>query len=230
MEQAGGVRAHAEGPSRRAVRHRASRRARPEARDVLGIRRVKILGCGSAYYAGLAGAHLLESLTRIPADAEPASEFRYRNPVVEPDVLYVAVEPVGRDGGHAGGRARDPAQGRARPRDRERRGQHDRARVRRRHLPARGARGLGVLDQVVHHARSPRSRSWPCTSAASATSLPAAARGWCRRWSDSRADRGGARRRRTPSGRSPSRSRSAPARSSSGARAGSRWRSRAPRS
>src|SRR5262245_53065030 len=65
------------------------------ARDVLGVRRVKILGCGSAYYAGLAGAHLLESLARIPADAEPASEFRYRNPVVEPDVLYLAVSQSG---------------------------------------------------------------------------------------------------------------------------------------
>src|SRR5262245_63429136 len=36
-----------------------------------------------------------ESLARIPADAEPASEFRYRNPVVEPDVLYVAVSQSG---------------------------------------------------------------------------------------------------------------------------------------
>src|SRR5918993_1081023 len=65
------------------------------ARDVLGLRRVKVLGCGSAYYAGLAGAHLIETLTRIPADAEPASEFRYRNPVIEPDTLYVAVSQSG---------------------------------------------------------------------------------------------------------------------------------------
>jgi glucosamine--fructose-6-phosphate aminotransferase (isomerizing) len=65
------------------------------ARDLLGVRRVKILGCGSAYYAGLAGAHLVESLARLPADAEPASEFRYRNPVVEPDVLYIAVSQSG---------------------------------------------------------------------------------------------------------------------------------------
>ena len=56
---------------------------------------MKILGCGSAFYAGLAGAHVIESLTRVPADAEPASEFRYRNPVVEPDVLYVAVSQSG---------------------------------------------------------------------------------------------------------------------------------------
>jgi glucosamine--fructose-6-phosphate aminotransferase (isomerizing) len=66
-----------------------------EPRDVLAIRRVKALGCGSAYYAGLAGALMVESLTRLPADAEPASEFRYRNPVIEPDTLYVAVSQSG---------------------------------------------------------------------------------------------------------------------------------------
>ncbi|MFN8602600.1 MAG: isomerizing glutamine--fructose-6-phosphate transaminase, partial [Candidatus Binatia bacterium] len=43
------------------------------ARDLLDIRRVKILGCGSAYYAGLSGSHMIETLARIPADAEPAS-------------------------------------------------------------------------------------------------------------------------------------------------------------
>src|SRR5262249_24341131 len=59
------------------------------------IRRVKIVGCGSAYYAGLSGAHMLETLTRLPADAEPASEFRYRNPVIERDTLYVAVSQSG---------------------------------------------------------------------------------------------------------------------------------------
>ena len=65
------------------------------ARDFLEIRRIKILGCGSAYYAGVAGAHLIETLTRVPADAEPASEFRYRNPVIEKEALYVAVSQSG---------------------------------------------------------------------------------------------------------------------------------------
>lgn len=65
------------------------------ARDVLGIRRVKILGCGSAHYAGLLGAQLIESLSRIPADAEVASEFRFRNPVIDPHTLYVAVSQSG---------------------------------------------------------------------------------------------------------------------------------------
>ena len=64
-------------------------------RELLDVKRVKLLGCGSAYYAGLAGAHLIESLVRIPASAEPAAEFRYRNPVIEHDTLYVAISQSG---------------------------------------------------------------------------------------------------------------------------------------
>ena len=64
-------------------------------RDLLDIKRIKVLGCGSAYYSGIGGAHLLEALTRVPADAEAASEFRYRNPVIEKDCLYVAVSQSG---------------------------------------------------------------------------------------------------------------------------------------
>jgi glucosamine--fructose-6-phosphate aminotransferase (isomerizing) len=64
-------------------------------RDLLDIRRIRILGCGSAYYAGLVGAHMIETLTRVPCDAEPAAEFRYRNPVIEKDVLYIAVSQSG---------------------------------------------------------------------------------------------------------------------------------------
>ncbi|MGD9485289.1 glutamine--fructose-6-phosphate transaminase (isomerizing) [Streptomyces sp. TRM70308] len=66
-----------------------------DAREARAVRRVKILGCGSAYHAGLIGAQLIEELARIPADAEPASEFRYRNAVVDPDTLYVAVSQSG---------------------------------------------------------------------------------------------------------------------------------------
>ncbi len=66
-----------------------------DAREARAIQRVKILGCGSAYYAGQVGAQLIEELARIPADSEPASEFRYRNPVVEPDTLYIAVSQSG---------------------------------------------------------------------------------------------------------------------------------------
>jgi len=65
------------------------------ARELLEVRRVKILGCGSAFIAGSVGAHLIEQLARIPAHAEPASEFRYRNPVIEQDTLYIAVSQSG---------------------------------------------------------------------------------------------------------------------------------------
>jgi len=66
-----------------------------DARQLRNIKRVKFLGCGSAYYAGQIGAALVEELARLPADAEPASEFRYRSPVVDPDTLYVAVSQSG---------------------------------------------------------------------------------------------------------------------------------------
>ncbi|MGP4000973.1 glutamine--fructose-6-phosphate transaminase (isomerizing) [Streptomyces sp. 8N706] len=66
-----------------------------DAREARGVRRVKILGCGSAYHAGQIGAQMIEELARIPADAEPASEFRYRNAVVDPETLYIAVSQSG---------------------------------------------------------------------------------------------------------------------------------------
>ncbi len=85
-----------------------------DARQLREIRRVQVLGCGSAYYAGQVGAQLIEDLARIPADAEPASEFRYRNPVIErghalrrrsasPGETYdtlAAVQELKRKGGH----------------------------------------------------------------------------------------------------------------------------------
>ena len=66
-----------------------------DARELRAFRRVKILGCGSAYYVGQMGAALVEEVARVPADAEAASEFRYRNPIIEPDTLYVAVSQSG---------------------------------------------------------------------------------------------------------------------------------------
>ena len=66
-----------------------------DAHETRGIKRVKVLGCGSAYYVGQLGAAMIEELARVPADAEAASEFRYRNPVIEPDTLYVATTQSG---------------------------------------------------------------------------------------------------------------------------------------
>ncbi|WP_432564483.1 glutamine--fructose-6-phosphate transaminase (isomerizing) [Kineococcus sp. SYSU DK003] len=66
-----------------------------DARALRAIRRVKVIGCGSSYYVGQVGAQMIEELARVPADAEAASEFRYRDPVVEPTTLYVAVSQSG---------------------------------------------------------------------------------------------------------------------------------------
>lgn len=66
-----------------------------KARDLIGIKRITILGCGSALFAGMAGANMIEALARIPVSAEPAAEFRYRNPVIEKDTLYLVVSQSG---------------------------------------------------------------------------------------------------------------------------------------
>lgn len=63
--------------------------------ELLRVRRIKILGCGSAYYAGLSGANMIETLARIPSNAEPAAEFRYRSPMIEQDTLYIVVSQSG---------------------------------------------------------------------------------------------------------------------------------------
>lgn len=64
-------------------------------RELLRFRRIKILGCGSACISGFLGARMIERLSRVPCDAESAAEFRYRNPVIEDDTLYVAVSQSG---------------------------------------------------------------------------------------------------------------------------------------
>jgi glucosamine--fructose-6-phosphate aminotransferase (isomerizing) len=64
-------------------------------RELLDVKRVKIIAAGTSYHAGWVAAYLLESMARIPAVAELASEVRYRNPIVERDTLYFAVSQSG---------------------------------------------------------------------------------------------------------------------------------------
>ncbi len=66
-----------------------------EPKELLSFKRIKILGCGSAFIAGSIGAAMIERTTRLPADAESAAEFRYRNPIIEHDTLYMAVSQSG---------------------------------------------------------------------------------------------------------------------------------------
>jgi glutamine---fructose-6-phosphate transaminase (isomerizing) len=64
-------------------------------KELTNIERVKIIAAGTSYYAGMVGAYLLESMPRIPAIAELASEVRYKNPIIEKNTLYFAVTQSG---------------------------------------------------------------------------------------------------------------------------------------
>ena len=57
--------------------------------------RILILACGTSYYAGLTAAHWLEGMARIPTVVEIASEFRYRNPVMQANTLVVTISQSG---------------------------------------------------------------------------------------------------------------------------------------
>ncbi len=63
--------------------------------DLARVKRITMSACGSAYYAGLVGRYWLEEVARIPVDADVASEFRYRNPPMEPGGLGLLVSQSG---------------------------------------------------------------------------------------------------------------------------------------
>lgn len=59
------------------------------------IRKINIIGCGSAYHAGIIGKYFIERLSRIPVEVDLASEFRYRMPIVEENTLTVIISQSG---------------------------------------------------------------------------------------------------------------------------------------
>ena len=59
--------------------------------EVQGLSKIIIVACGTAYHAGLVGKYALEKSTRIPVEVELASEFRYRDPIIEPGKNLVIV-------------------------------------------------------------------------------------------------------------------------------------------
>ena len=65
------------------------------ARDLVKTKRVILTSCGTAWHAGLIGEYLFEDLARIPAEVEYASEFRYRNPIIEDGTVVIAVSQSG---------------------------------------------------------------------------------------------------------------------------------------
>ncbi len=64
-------------------------------KELHAIERVKIIAIGTSYYASMLGAYLMETVARIPAMAEVASEVRYKNPIVEMNTLYFVVSQSG---------------------------------------------------------------------------------------------------------------------------------------
>lgn len=64
-------------------------------KELLAAKRIIIVACGTSWHAGLIGKQLIESFCRVPVDVEYASEFRYRNPVVGPGDVVIAISQSG---------------------------------------------------------------------------------------------------------------------------------------
>jgi len=62
---------------------------------LLKAKRIIIVACGTSWHAGLVGEYLFEDLARIPVEVEYASEFRYRNPIIDEDDVLIAISQSG---------------------------------------------------------------------------------------------------------------------------------------
>ncbi|MFP4353668.1 MAG: glutamine--fructose-6-phosphate transaminase (isomerizing) [Phycisphaerae bacterium] len=65
------------------------------ARELTKTKRIIITGCGTAWHAGLTGEFIFEDFTKIPTEVEYASEFRYRNPIIDEGTLVIAISQSG---------------------------------------------------------------------------------------------------------------------------------------
>jgi glucosamine--fructose-6-phosphate aminotransferase (isomerizing) len=63
--------------------------------ELAKIKKIFITACGTAYHAGLVGKYIIEKLTRIPVEVDLASEFRYRNPIIDEEMLTIVVSQSG---------------------------------------------------------------------------------------------------------------------------------------
>lgn len=64
-------------------------------KELRSIDRIIITACGTSYYAGMVGEYMIEELAGIPVEVEYASEFRYRNPVIGPNTIVLAISQSG---------------------------------------------------------------------------------------------------------------------------------------
>lgn len=63
--------------------------------EILNIKKISIIACGSAYHAGVTGKYVMEGLARIPVEVDLASEYRYRNPIVEDNTMVIIISQSG---------------------------------------------------------------------------------------------------------------------------------------
>ena len=63
--------------------------------DILSVKKMMIVACGSAYHAGVTGKYVLEGMARIPVEVDLASEYRYRDPLIEEGTLMIIISQSG---------------------------------------------------------------------------------------------------------------------------------------
>ncbi len=63
--------------------------------EIRALRKIHIVACGSAYHAGMTGKYVFEGLARIPVETDLASEFRYRDPIIEENTLVIIISQSG---------------------------------------------------------------------------------------------------------------------------------------
>ena len=59
------------------------------------FKKIFIVACGSAYHVGMVAKYVLEKMTRIPVEVDLASEFRYREPIIDEEVLVLVISQSG---------------------------------------------------------------------------------------------------------------------------------------
>ena len=63
--------------------------------EIKAVKKIHIVACGSAYHAGMSGKYVIEGLARIPVEVDLASEFRYRDPIIEEGALVIVISQSG---------------------------------------------------------------------------------------------------------------------------------------
>lgn len=63
--------------------------------DIKAIKKIHIVACGSAYHTGVTAKYIIEGIARIPVEVDVASEFRYRNPILEEGAMVVVISQSG---------------------------------------------------------------------------------------------------------------------------------------